>query len=242
MRRTQKIPLVSFYGILMLIVASCTSIDRFLQSQEPELVYWEEVRSTQYPLRDSYDLSDSLAFGHFLYCAESGKNGSKKYLKCLDINIDTVRHQLVEGLQKTNLPIKTGTKIMRVDSNAYCELRGFPFEKYVVNLLEKEEYSFLKSKSEPKLFLACNYGAYWEQEVDIVALAGSIPTDRRYYRVRRQLCAVITEYDTIAYASHYVFHDTAYVREPSELPYEFPQEIMDSLVILTLKEYKERLQ
>lgn len=226
---------------LIVFMAGCAGIERFLQKFEPELVYFKEVGLSPYKWRTTYNSKDSLSIKHFLFCAESGKNGSKKDRTYHAFDDSEIAESIRTALQSANIPIKTAVQLERVDSNGYCELHSHPFNEYVLEYLE-EKSDFLYSHSSPLLFLAYNYGAYWEYEVEAAPPAGLISTGRKYYRINRQLAAVILEHDTIAYANYFQYLDTAYVNEGEELPYDWPQEIWDSLTVLTMQRYIDRLE
>lgn len=226
---------------LIVFMAGCAGIERFLQKFEPELVYFKEVGLSPYKWRANYSSNDSLSIKHFLFCAESGKNGSKKDRKYHPIDDSIVGESIRTALRSTAIPIKNSIGMARVDANGFCELHAQPFKEYILKYLEQSR-ELLHSHSSPVLFLAYNYGAYWEYEVETAPPAGLISTGRKYYRINRQLAAVILEHDTIAYANYFQYLDTAYVNEGEELPYDWPQEIWDSLTILTMQRYIDRLE
>lgn len=226
---------------LIVFAAGCAGIERFLTKFEPDLVYFKEVGLSPYKWRNVYSIKDSLNVKYFLFCAESGKNGNKKDRTYHSFNDLDIQENIRLALRKAQIPIKAYTELERVDSNGYCELHSHPFNEYIMEYLE-EKSDFLYSDSSPQLFLAYNYGAYWEYEVEAAPPAGLISTGRKYYRINRQLAGIVIEDDTIAYANYFQYLDTAYVNEGEELEYEFPQEIWDSLTVLTIQRYKDRLQ
>ncbi len=227
--------------VLIVCIAACAGIERFLQKFEPELVYYKEVGLSPHKWRNSYSSNDSLNIKYFMFCAESGKNGSKKDRTYHSFNESEIAASILAALRSSDIPTKQFAEIERVDGNAFCEMHAHPFKEYVLKLLENRG-DFLNSPSTPLLFLACNYGAYWEYDVEAAPPAGLVSTGRKYYRIRRQLAAVIIEQDTIAYANYFQHLDTAYVNEGEVLEYEWPQEIWDSLTVLTMQRYKDRLR
>jgi hypothetical protein len=228
-----------------MIFTACASISLLVQSFEEEEVYYQRLNTSSAILRDSYSIKDSIEARFFVFCAQNEKvDGLGKDKLIINVDDSTFISSLVLAISKSELPIKTSSDYKRVLSNSYCE--GSPkvnFLKYAENVLSNDEFKYLYSDyDEPQLFIISAYGAYWDYEYRLEALAGWISTDRLIYRINRGLMAVIFEHDTIAYMDFAYHRDTTFTYHPTELPYEFPQEIMDSLVTLTLKDYKERLK
>jgi hypothetical protein len=230
--------------VLIVCFAGCAGIERFLQKFEPEEVFYKEVGQTHMTWRESYSKNDTIEANYYAFCAQSGKDGSKREQAILSVEDGVLSSSLNTAIKKTGLPIKVSTNFLRVDSNEYCQKSPkVNFHQYAVDLLKSDDFRFLYSKSKrPQLFLIASYGAFWNYEVEAAPPAGLVTTGRSYYRVNRGLIAAVLEQDTIAYMNFYFHRDTAYVDDGKPLEYEWPQEIWDSLTVLTMQRYKDRLR
>jgi hypothetical protein len=229
---------------LLFLIVGCAGIERFLKKFEPEEVFYKEVGQTYMTWRESYSRNDTLNANYYVFCAQTGKDGNKKDQVILSLDDDVLSSSIKKGIKKTQIPIKFSNDYLRIDSNEYCQNSPkVKFHEYALNLLKNDDFSFLYTESRsPQLFLIASYGAFWDYEVEAAPPAGLVTTGRSYYRVNRGLIAAVLEHDTIAYMNYYFHRDTAYVDDGEPLEYEWPQEIWDSLTVLTMQRYKDRLQ
>ncbi|MFK7757988.1 MAG: hypothetical protein AB8B53_13745 [Flavobacteriales bacterium] len=177
----------------------------------------------------------------YLFCAETGEDGGKEHAI---LNLDS--YQTVSSVQKafkkTGLPIQFDQNMLELDSNKYCELANPEhLNRYLMDLIIAGDYDEKTSFSNaPRLIAAIHYGAYWSPEIKADA-PGKVYTGNTYCRITRTIAAAVVEQDTIAYLNSYFHRDTTLVSEPEVLEYNFPPDIWDSLTVLTMKDFKERL-
>jgi hypothetical protein len=228
---------------LLIVISGCSGVNQYLDNLARDEVFYKEIYQSKMISRGSYTLADSIEANHFLFCSTSGKDGRQKDLVGKRLHINKIASQIKTAIQKSDLPIKVGSNYSCINSDELCEKSSFAnYPDRVLKFIEEQKSLYIDSISQkPQLMLFSNYGAYWDYEYIHAARAGWVSTDRRLYRINRDLLTILFEHDSIAYMNYYYHRDTVFVNDGHELEFEFPQEIMDSLVTLTLKDYKDRL-
>lgn len=232
---------VGFCLIVFSFVSSCRQIEKLLGIEEEPEEFYQQANPFLFTARSSYPNMDSLSMSTYLFCAETGEDGGKEHAILKRDSYQTVS-SVQRAFKKTGLPIQFDQNMLELDSNKYCELTNPEhLNRYLMDLINAgDDQKNHSSLNAPRLIAAIHYGAYWSPEIKADA-PGKVYTGNTYCRITRTMASAVVEQDTIAYLNAYFHRDTVVVNEPEALEYKLSPEVWDSLAVLTMRDFKERL-
>lgn len=228
--------------LFLAFLYGCSTLDKLLFNSNKPQVYYEEVPKPNPVIRTKYDSIDTLTLKHYTFCAETGKDGKAPSIISM-LEDMRIRESIIKAFERTEIPIKISSNFSEMDYEKFCIAKNGIERNFIETFLNSHKSSGAFDENESNQIITLwHYGAYWDTEVEHEPPAGLVPTGRNRYRIIYTLYTLILNNESVAYQSHYFHRDTTFTQDPEVPEYKFPQEIWDSLAVLTMQKYKERLE
>jgi hypothetical protein len=203
-------------------------------------VYYIKSKDKNKILRQEYSQMDTLYLKYYSFDARMARVTFRSSLgKALEYKRDTVWMNLFRSLYKTNLPIKVSQTPVYIEIPEWYTLEKNPEffrEKILNSRLDEDSAKFL-------IVPIIGYYSAWKEEINAGLTAGSIsPSDRLEHDNYYDVDLYVLYKNELVYYCRALKRDTL-TREPSEpYRYHFPQELWDTLVYMSTRDYLERMR
>ncbi|MFN6380670.1 MAG: hypothetical protein ACK4WD_15430 [Flavobacteriales bacterium] len=204
------------------------------------VVWYDTISSKDMVLNPRYLYQDTLYLKYFSMGTWNEKVGVRGTLgSSIDYEIDSVWHHIIAALEKTNIPLKISETPEHIQIDEWYKIRTDSsfFRKKILEARRKED------NSETLIIPIIQYYSSWQNELNAGLTFGSIsPSDRLEHLVLQTVYICVIQNNDLKYFSASGRSDTL-TREPSEpYRYHFPQELWDTLVYMSTRDYEERMK
>ncbi len=203
-------------------------------------VWYAESKRKQKVLKSQYAQSDTLYLKYFVMDTWYIKDAfGRQSGAAINYSSDTVWKNITNSLEKTGLPFQVADKAhqLKISDLYYTKIDTSNFKKRILEALLEEDVS--------KMIIVpvVGYSSAWNQEINAGLTAGSISqSDRIEHLDVHDLDLFILKGDVLYYYSK-VRRRESLTRDPSEpYRYDFPQELWDTLMYMSTRDYVERMR
>jgi hypothetical protein len=224
---------MKYYIILIVtFIISCTVADG--------PVYYTKSKDKNKILKQQYSQTDTLHLKYYSFDAWTAKvTFSSSLGESLEYERDSAWMNLFRSLNKTNLPIKVSQTPVHFEIPEWYTLDKDPeiFRTKILNSRLDEDSA--------KLIIVPIIGYYsaWKEQINAGLTAGSIsPSDRLEHDNYYDVDLYVLYKNELVYYCRSIKKDTL-TRDPSEpYRYHFPQELWDTLMYMSTRDYVERMR
>lgn len=221
-----------FFIILIIFFIGCAVADG--------PVYYIKSKDKNKVLKEEYSQMDTLYLKYYSFGTWTARVTLRSSLgKSLEYKRDSVWMNLFRSLNKTNLPINVSQTPVHFEIPEWYTLDKDPeiFRKKILNSRLDEDSS--------KLLVVPIIGYYsaWKEEINAGLTAGSIsPSNRLEHDSYYDVDLYVLYKNELVYYCRSLKKDTL-TRDPSEpYRYDFPQELWDTLMYMSTRDYVERMR
>jgi hypothetical protein len=203
-------------------------------------VWYSQIKDKDKFISKDYSANDTIylkyyAMGTWLGPASMKRRASEQ----LDFSKDTVWGNIVAAMNRTNLPFKIS------DNPTYIEIPDLYYQR-IDSAFVKEYILKVRSKEDTDKTIIVpliRYSSVYMNEINAGLTAGSIsPSGKLEHTIWHLVSLCVLKDDELMYFSAAGKRDTL-TRNPSEpYRYHFPQELWDTLVYMSTRDYVERMR
>lgn len=214
----------------------------FILGCSPHLgeVWYSQIKDKDKFISKDYSVNDTIylkyyAMGTWLGPASMKRRASEQ----LDFSKDTVWGNIVAAMNRTNLPFKIS------ENPTYIEIPDLYYQRIDSTFIKQHILKVRNEEDSKKTILIplIRYSSVYNNEINAGLTAGSIsPSGRLEHAIMKTVGIYLLKNDELIYFSAAGKRDTL-TREPSEpYRYHFPQELWDTLVYMSTRDYVERMK
>jgi len=203
-------------------------------------VYFVQSLPEEEVLQKIYPLEDTLILKYY----SMGTYNQKVTMRLgdgesIEYSNDTVWNALIKSFSKTNIPIRVSETPHSFDIPDWHRVEKDP------NLFKEKILNARLTEDSSKILVVpiIAYYSAWSEEINAGLTAGSIsPSGRLEHRLSYAVSICIVRNNDLLYYSGTKKVDTL-TRDPSEpYRYHFPQQLWDTLVYMSTRDYAERMR
>jgi len=214
--------------LVALFLISCSLLEPSV-----EIFYFSESKAKKIT-RENYSRLDTLYVPYFLFDSKTGRYIDK--FKCFPIDTAEVVNYFRNsfGQQDLNIQFSSSLDIFSFSEVKYYDIRTM----YILPKLQKRGYDRDRFNLALYFYLKVFYDSHRE-----AGWGGyPVPTSNNIYLIVQVLDMYVVHMDSTYYSYSYLHSDTLIQDNRIPFAFSFQPEVVDSLISLTIHEFKQRLR
>jgi hypothetical protein len=203
-------------------------------------VYYVKSKDKHKILKHEYNQMDTLHLKYYSFGAWNEKSTfGDRMGHQLDYSHDTVWNNIIDALKKTNIPLQVSQTPYFFEIPEWYTINKNP-DVLKEKILRARQ---LDDSSRIVIVPIIGYYSAWKAEINAGLTGGSIsPSDRLEHSLYYDVDLYVLSKNELIYRCRALKVDTL-TRDPSEpYRYHFPQELWDTLMYMSTRDYVERMR